>query len=389
MHESNAVLLELLLIFASAKLLAEIFERLRLPGVLGELAAGIVLGPFALAWIRPGHITEALAELGAIFLLFHVGLETSPRDLLRVGKQALAVAILGVAAPFILGFGYMWLRGDEIHEAVFVGAALVATSVGITARVLGDMGALRSRVARIILGAAVFDDILGMVLLAIVSGMAAGGGIRWLNFGILLAEAIGFALFMILVGPRIVRRVRPGLEKMSTRHAPLALSLVLCLLLSWASTKIGMAAIIGSFFAGLVLADYSPEWNLEPRIGAITEFLAPVFFFAIGARLDVRLFHGDVLAAAVIVTILAAISKIVACGLPILREGWTTAFSVGIGMLPRGEVALIVALVGLQAGIVTNSTYAIVIFMTAVTTVLAPPVLRLLMKRSADAAAEE
>ncbi len=389
MHESNAVLLELLLIFASAKLLAEIFERLRLPGVLGELAAGIVLGPFALAWIRPGHITEALAELGAIFLLFHVGLETSPRDLLRVGKQALAVAILGVAAPFILGFGYMWLRGDEIHEAVFVGAALVATSVGITARVLGDMGALRSRVARIIVGAAVFDDILGMVLLAIVSGMAAGGGIRWLNLGILLAEAIGFALFMILVGPRIVRRVRPGLEKMSTRHAPLALSLVLCLLLSWASTKIGMAAIIGSFFAGLVLADYSPEWNLEPRIGAITEFLAPVFFFAIGARLDVRLFHGDVLAAAVIVTILAAISKIVACGLPILREGWTTAFSVGIGMLPRGEVALIVALVGLQAGIVTNSTYAIVIFMTAVTTVLAPPVLRLLMKRSADAAAEE
>jgi Kef-type K+ transport system membrane component KefB len=388
MHESNAVLLELLLIFASAKLLAEVFERLRLPGVLGELAAGILLGPFALGWIHPGHITEALAELGAIFLLFHVGLETSPQDLLRVGKQALAVAILGVAAPFILGFGYMWLRGDQIHEAVFVGAALVATSVGITARVLGDMDALRSRVARIILGAAVFDDILGMVLLAIVSGMAAGGGIRWLNLGILLAEAIGFALFMIFFGPRIVRRVRPGLEKMSTRHAPLALSLVLCLLLSWASTKIGMAAIIGSFFAGLVLADYSPEWNLEPRIGAITEFLAPVFFFAIGARLDVRLFHGDVLVAAVIVTILAAISKIFACGLPVLREGWTTAFSVGVGMLPRGEVALIVALVGLQAGIVTDSTYAIVIFMTAVTTVLAPPVLRMLMKRSPEASAE-
>src|SRR5215470_12680531 len=190
MQESNTLLLELLLIFASAKLLAEIFERLRLPGVLGELAAGILLGPFALGWIHPSDITASLAELGAIFLLFHVGLETSPQDLLRVGKQALQVALLGVAAPFILGFGYMWLRGDKIHEAVFVGAALVATSVGITARVLGDMDALRSRVARIILGAAVFDDILGMVLLAVVSGMAAGGGIRWINLGILLAEAL-------------------------------------------------------------------------------------------------------------------------------------------------------------------------------------------------------
>jgi Na+:H+ antiporter len=380
MQESNTLLLELLLIFASAKLLAEVFERLRLPGVLGELAAGILLGPFALGWIHPSDITASLAELGAIFLLFHVGLETSPQDLLRVGKQALQVALLGVAAPFILGFGYMWLRGDKIHEAVFVGAALVATSVGITARVLGDMDALRSRVARIILGAAVFDDILGMVLLAVVSGMAAGGGIRWINLGILLAEALGFSLFMIFVAPRIVRRVRPGLAKMSTRHAPLVLSLVLCLLLSWASTRIGMAAIIGAFFAGLALADYSPEWNLEPRIGAITEFLAPIFFFAIGARLDVRLFKGDVLVAALVVTFLAVISKVVGCGLPVFREGWSTAFSVGVGMLPRGEVALIVALVGLQAGIVTDSTYAIVIFMTAVTTVLAPPVLRVVMK---------
>ena len=380
MNESNILLLELLLIFASAKLLAEIFERLRLPGVLGELAAGILLGPFALGWIHPSDITASLAELGAIFLLFHVGLETSPQDLLGVGKQALQVALLGVAAPFILGFGYMWLRGDRIHEAVFVGAALVATSVGITARVLGDMDALRSRVARIILGAAVFDDILGMVLLAVVSGMAAGGGIRWINLGILLVEALGFALFMIFVAPRIVRRVRPGLAKMSTRHAPLVLSLVLCLLLSWSSTKIGMAAIIGAFFAGLALADYSPEWNLEPRIGAITEFLAPIFFFSIGARLDVRLFKGDVLVAALIVTFLAIISKVLGCGLPVFREGWSTALSVGIGMLPRGEVALIVALVGLQAGIVTDSTYAIVIFMTAVTTVLAPPVLRVVMK---------
>jgi Kef-type K+ transport system membrane component KefB len=371
----------MLLIFVSAKIMAEVFEQLSLPGVLGELLAGIVLGPYALGLIHPGETLGILSELGAIFLLFHVGLETSPGDLIRVGRVALNVAILGVLAPFFLGFGYLWLRGNEIHEAVFVGAALVATSVGITARVLGDMNALGTRVAKIILGAAIFDDILGMVLLAVVSGMAAGGEVRWLHLGVLLTEAFGFALFMIFVGPHIVRHARPALGHMYTRHAPLMLSLALCLLLSWASTKIGMAAIIGAFFAGLVLADYSPEWNLEPRIQGITEFLAPFFFFAIGAQLDVRLFRGDVLMAALVVSGLAVFSKIVGCGLPALGEGRLAALSVGVGMMPRGEVALIVAMVGLEAKVVSPPVYAIVVFMTAITTVLAPPLLRYLFRK--------
>lgn len=381
MHGPGAPLLEMLLIFVSAKIMAEVFEQLSLPGVLGELLAGIVLGPYALGLIHPGETLGILSELGAIFLLFHVGLETSPGDLIRVGRVALNVAILGVLAPFFLGFGYLWLRGNEIHEAVFVGAALVATSVGITARVLGDMNALGTRVAKIILGAAIFDDILGMVLLAVVSGMAAGGEVRWLHLGVLLTEAFGFALFMIFVGPHIVRHARPALGHMYTRHAPLMLSLALCLLLSWASTKIGMAAIIGAFFAGLVLADYSPEWNLEPRIQGITEFLAPFFFFAIGAQLDVRLFRGDVLMAALVVSGLAVFSKIVGCGLPALGEGRLAALSVGVGMMPRGEVALIVAMVGLEAKVVSPPVYAIVVFMTAITTVLAPPLLRYLFRK--------
>ena len=168
---------------------------------------------------------------------------------------------------------------------------------------------------------------------------------------------------------------------MSLQNAPLVLSLAICLLLSWAAARIGMAAIIGAFFAGLVLADYAPEWRLQPRIHAINEFLAPFFFFTIGARLDIHLFSGSVLLDAFIISLLAILSKVVGCGLPVLHEGWGTTLRVGIGMMPRGEVALIVALVGLQMNMVSQSAYAIVIFMAGFTTILAPPLLRLLIPR--------
>jgi Kef-type K+ transport system membrane component KefB len=167
---------------------------------------------------------------------------------------------------------------------------------------------------------------------------------------------------------------------MSTENAPLALSLALCLMLSWASERIGMAAIIGAFFAGLVLADYEAEWDLQPQIRAIHDLLAPFFFFAIGARLDISLFSGNVLWAAAIVTVLAIVSKLLGCGLPIINEGWRTALHVSVGMVPRGEVALIVALIGLQMNVISQSAYAIVIFMTAVTTLLAPLALRWMLR---------
>jgi len=167
---------------------------------------------------------------------------------------------------------------------------------------------------------------------------------------------------------------------LSMQNASLVVALAICLLLSWLAVKIGMAAIIGAFFAGLVFADYAPQWNLFPRVAGITEFLAPFFFFAIGSRLNISILKGDILIAAVIVSILAIVSKLIGCGLPLLGQGWRAVLQVGTGMMPRGEVALIVALVGLQSGIVTQSTYAIVVFMTAVTTVLAPPLLRVLFR---------
>ena len=294
-HGPDQLLLQLLAIFVSAKVVGELFERMRLPSVLGEILAGAALGPFALGWINPSDTIHSVAEIGAIFVLFSAGLETSPQDLIRVGRKALLVAVAGVVAPFVLGFAYMKWRGDASSEAIFVGAAMVATSVGITARVLGDLHVMATRTARIILGAAVFDDILGMVLLAIVAGLASGGGLEWLHLGVLIAEAAAFALFMIFVAPRIVRRIQPGMDRLSTQHAPLIVALALCLFLSWLSVKIGMAAIIGAFFAGLMFADYAPRWNLLPRVGGITEFLAPFFFFTIGSRLNVHLFTGNVL----------------------------------------------------------------------------------------------
>ncbi|HEY7618052.1 MAG TPA: cation:proton antiporter [Terriglobales bacterium] len=355
-HDVERFLFELLVIFVAAKVIGEIFQRLKVPGVLGEILAGVVLGPFALGWIHPSDTLRSMAEIGIIFVLFSAGLDTSARDLIRVGRVALTVALAGVFVPFILGFAYMKWRGDHTTEAIFVGAAMVATSVGITARVLSDLRVMATSSAKIILGAAVFDDILGMVLLAVVASLASGGGLQWIHLSVLTAEAAAFALFMIFVAPHIVHRIRPRVERLSTQNASLILALGICLLLSWSSVKIGMAAIIGAFFAGLMFADYAPQWNLTSRVSGITEFLAPYFFFSIGSRLDMGLFRGEVLLAAIILSLLAIASKVAGCGLPMLRKGWRAALSVGVGMMPRGEVALIVAVVGLQSNIVTQST---------------------------------
>jgi len=191
MEHSSKLLLELFIMFAGGKVLAEIFERLRQPAVVGELLAGVALGPSLLALVHPSELTEGLAEIGAIFLLFTVGLETKPRDLMQVGGVAALVATLGVIVPLILGVVYMRVLDHTMVESIFVGAAMVATSVGITARVLADAGVLSTRLARVILGAAVLDDILGMIVLAVASSLSTGQ-INYLQLAIVTAEAVGF-----------------------------------------------------------------------------------------------------------------------------------------------------------------------------------------------------
>jgi Kef-type K+ transport system membrane component KefB len=386
MQSSDPFLFQLFLIFVWAKLFGEVFERLRLPAVLGEILAGVVIGPYGAALVVPSDAINDVAQIGAIFLLFTVGLEIHPKDLLSVGRTSLYVALAGITLPFVCGFAYMLSQHHPPQEATFVAVAMVATSVGITARLLGDMNLLQTRPARIILGAAVFDDILGMILLGVVAGLVSTTATAWVQLLVTALEAVAFALIMLFYAPRLVRRMEPGLERMSTRDAPLIIALAICLGLSYGAVKIGMAAIIGAFFAGLAFADYSPRWNLRPRVFAINEFLAPFFFFVMGARLNVGVFDRRLVLSAIIISVLAFLSKVVGCGLPVLRSGWKTAAQVGMGMVPRGEVGLIVALVGLQSGVISEAAYALVIFMTSATTLAAPPLLKILFRREAVAA---
>jgi Kef-type K+ transport system membrane component KefB len=365
-------------IFVWAKVFGELFERMYLPAVLGEILAGVILGPYATRFVLPGDTIYSIAEIGAVFLLFTVGLETAPSDLIRVGRISLGVAIAGIVLPFAMGFTFLRINREPTHEAVFIAAAMVATSVGITARVLRDLNVHKSRPAQIILGAAVFDDILGMLLLGVLVSTVSTGGIQWLHLSLVSAEAIGFAIFMIYLGPRVVDRIEPGIQQMQTHDAPLVLALALCLGFSVVATRIGMAAIIGAFFAGIAFADYSPRWNLEPRAQAINQFLAPFFFFTMGSRLDLSVFSRSVVLLALVLSALAVISKIIGCGLPLYREGWRTMLQVGVGMTPRGEVALIIALIGLQMNMISQRAYALVIVMTAVTTILPAPFLKIL-----------
>jgi Kef-type K+ transport system membrane component KefB len=388
-HVSDPFLLTLLVIFVAAKLFGEIFERLALPAVLGEILAGALMGPFAFNIVSTSPSVESMASLGAIFLLFAVGLETHPRELVNVGRTSLGVALAGVVVPFAAGFIYVVLHGDSPKEATFVATAMVATSVGITARVMGDMNVLQARAAKIILAAAVFDDIIGMLLLAVVAGLASSAGIEWRALAVLMAEAVAFAIFMIFFAPRVIRRVHGRLHHVSSRNAALIIALAICLGLSVLAEKIGMAAIVGAFFAGIAFAEFAPDLGLRPQVSAISEFLAPFFFFTMGAQLNRHSLNSSIAVSVVVISILAILSKVLGCGLPLLPEGWRTALKVGVGMTPRGEVGLIVALIGLKAKMISEAYYAIVILMIALTTLVAPPLLRMLFRYPAFADSAE
>ncbi len=379
MEHSGKLLFELFLMFAGGKALAELFERFRQPAVVGELIAGVLLGPSLLALIHPSELTAGLAEMGAIFLLFTVGLETKPRDLLQVGFTASIVAVLGVAFPFALGFFYMRAIDHAMVESIFVGAAMVATSVGITARVLADAGVLSRNFARVILGAAVLDDILGMIVLAIVSSLSAGH-VNYISLAIVAGEAIGFSLLIIFFGSRVVGRFRPAVAKLRARNAAFELSVILCLGLSLASIHIGMAAIIGAFLAGLALADHSEQYRLQQNAHPVMEFLAPFFFVYLGAQVNLQTINQPGLLGIIsIVCVFAILSKLIGCGLGALSLGYKDAFRIGVGMVPRGEVGLIVAGVGLRLHTISEAIYTVVLAMSIVTTLFAPPVLRLLL----------
>ena len=400
MEYTTALLFDLFVIYLAAKLAAELFERIRQPPVIGELLAGVLIGPYALGLIGspdPGLVeafhgdaeaaTEAVnlvyhlvAELGVVVLLFFVGLETRIADILRVGGRAGAVAILGIVVPFVLGYVFMGsLLGYPQIESIFVGAALVATSVGITARVLRDLGALATTESRIILGAAVIDDILAMIMLAIVAGLATTGTISMVEIAFIAAQAVLVTAFVALVGTKVVRRYGLGLAHLKMDNAPFAVALLTMLGLAALSASIGLAAIIGAFLAGMVFAEAREHFELEHQTLPIYQFLVPFFFVLTGALVDWRLFFdGGIMGIALAVTALALLGKMMGCGLGVLGLGRRSIAIVGVGMTPRGEVGLIVASLGLSLGAIPSQIFSVVIIMSILTTLVAPPMLRLL-----------
>jgi len=370
----------LLVMFVAAKLAAELFERLKQPAVAGEILAGVLIGPSVLGLIAPSELTDALSELGVIFLLFLVGLETKPADIFRVGGRALLVAVLGVVLPFVAGYLLLWAWGKPQIEAIFVGAAMVATSVGITARVLGQMGLLNTVTSRIILGAAVIDDVLGLIILAVVSSLAKGG-VNYAQIATTAALAIGFTVIVALIGARAINKLQPRIQKLKVGQSYLVFGFSLCLVLAYVASFIGVAAIIGAFLAGMAMSESAHETDMPIQAEAVTEFLLPFFLTSIGMKLKLdALMNREVILLAIVVTILAVVTKLFGCGLGALSLGLKNAMRVGMGMVPRGEVGIVVAQIGLGLAAVSDAIYGVVLVMAVATTLIAPPFLVLLYK---------
>lgn len=369
------LLVTLFVMFVAAKLAAELFERLKQPTVPGEIIAGIIIGPSVLGLVAPTILTNALSEIGVIFLLFLVGLQTRPKDIFKVGVRATAVAVFGVIVPFVAGYFFSRAYGMPGIEAIFIGAAMVATSVGITARVLGQMGLLSLTTSRIILGAAVIDDILGLIILSVVSSVAKGG-INYPQIITTTALAIGFTLFVALLGEKAVRKVHPKVERLRLGHSVFLFGLALCLGLAFVASYIGVAAIIGAFLAGMALSESVEGTDMPRQAEAVTEFVLPFFLTNIGMQLKLQAFFSkEAIVLAIAITLIAVVTKIIGCGLASLTLGWKPALQIGVGMVPRGEVGIVVAQIGYGLAAVTDSAYGVVLFMAIATTLIAPPFL--------------
>ena len=380
---NTAILLSLFVVFVAAQIGAELSARLKMPAVVGEIAAGVIVGPGVLRWVTVNEPLQVLAEIGAVLLLFAVGLETRIGDLKKVGRVAVQVGTLGLALPFLLGIAWAMSAGFPLAKSLFVAAAFVATSAGITARVLSEMGVLGRIESRVILGAAVIDDILAMLLLGIVTALAGGGSVDLAQLGIVFAQALGFVVLIAVVGTKL--SARGGSEVLDgpiNSHSPLTVSLALCLGLAALAAHLGLAAIIGAFLAGMVAAETRQRQQLERQMQVVMSFLVPFFFVVTGAQVQLSaLASPRVLGTLVLITILAVIGKLVGCGLGARSLGRPSALIVGVGMVPRGEVGIIVASLGRGSGVFSDEVYALIIAMSLLTSVIAPPVLKVLFAR--------
>lgn len=406
-HSGQAplVLLSLVVILMGAKLGGDFFERLRQPAVLGELLFGVILGNLSILgfhgmdYLKTNEVISTLAEIGVIFLLFEVGLESNIKDMMEVGMSSFLVATVGVICPMILGW---WISSFFLPEAgtlvhIFIGATLCATSVGITARVLKDLGKSNGKEARIILGAAVIDDVMGLVVLAAVSGIIKAAdrgsfGIPPVEIGIIVIKATLFFVASIWLGSKVSPRLFRLASLLRIHGMLLITSISFCFLLSYLASLIDLAPIVGAFAAGLILdpvhyqdLQRREDNKIEELIRPIVSFLVPIFFVLMGARVELRTFADpNILFFAAILTAVAVIGK-QACSMGVLEKG-LDRLSVGIGMIPRGEVGLIFASIGstlLLKGkpVIINSTYSAVVIMVILTTLVTPPILKISLER--------
>ncbi len=399
------LLLGLSIVLAAAKVAGWLTTRLGQPAVLGELVAGILIGNLwmfgfhGLEWLRDDPTLSILAELGVIVLLFEVGLESTVDQMRRVGASAFLVALIGVIVPFALGWaaGAWLLPESSSYVHAFLGAVLTATSVGITARVLRDLDAIRSPEAQIILGAAVIDDVLGLVILAVVSGAITaadqgGPGVSITDIAMISAKALAFLAASMVLGLLFARRLFRIAARVRVRGILLTSALIFCFLFAYLAALADLAPIVGAFAAGLLLEpshldrfDEKSEHSLESLLHPISTFLVPVFFVLTGLRVDLRsLAEPRVVGLAAALTAVAWAGK-QACSIGILQRG-VDRLTVGLGMVPRGEVGLIFANVGATltiAGerVVTPATYAAVVIMVIVTTLVTPPALQWSLRR--------
>jgi Kef-type K+ transport system membrane component KefB len=376
------VLRQLFVLLLAAKAGDEIFKRIGQPTLVGEILGGVVVGPSVLTWYTGTSETQLFAEIGVVLLLFQVGIETRLGELLRVGVTASAVAGLGVGVPLAGGFGLGVLLGYPYPVAAFIGAAMVATSVGVTARTMRAIGILDSLPGRVVIGAAVVDDVLAILILAIAVGLAEGG-LDAAQLALLVLVAVGFIAAVGVGGTRLLSRRRSLLTEPRFAETPFLPGMLLMLGLATLSAAIGLAAIIGAFLAGMVAGESSERQALEIEVAPVAAFFTPFFFGAIGAQLDLAaLFDPAWLAPLLLVCVVAILTKALGAFVGSMGLGVAAASLVGVSMVPRGEVGIVVAGLGLQLEALEPGLYAALVAMAVVTTMVVPPVLPWLAKRA-------
>lgn len=377
------VLVALFVLLMAAKAGEELARRLGQPAVVGELLGGFAVGPFALGLIQIGEGTLVFSEIGVVILLFAVGLEVRTDDLLAVGRPAVMTALVAMVLPIAAGIGVGLLVGEPFGTAAFIGLALAATSIGITSRVLADMGVLNRAFARVVLGAAVIDDVLALILIGIVSGLAVGD----LSESTLLVAVSAFGL--VGLGFAVARRAR-GLSREAFTwplfaDTPLVPAFLLMLALALLSSLIGLAAIIGAFLAGLIVAETAARDELEHEIRPLASIFTPFFFAVTGAQLDLgALLDPSVAMLAIVLALVGIVTKSLGGLIGARSIGRWGSVAVGFGMVPRGEVGIVIANLGLTAGLLGAGTFGAVLVAVVLTTVVAPYLLTWAVPRALE-----